>query len=177
MTPSVGDLPMNLRVEKLPAEDAWKDIVRIPEVLRKDCTGKHVKRGSICRIIVDDKSKWVIVHGLRSDDRVIQMDLNVRIALGVEKEAHYDVEIEQLGWLQRLWFPWKASDPLYRLPAQLSIIAFILGMIVGVLGLLVGLIPMYEEHQRAAIHQSTTLPASRDTTPSVQNIPGEKSPK
>ncbi len=114
---------MKLSVGPLALEDTWKDIVRIKKDYRKDLNKKHIPRGAICRITVGDRSKWVIVHGRESNDEVIQMDLNVRLALGVETNNIYDFTIERLSWLKSLWFPWKASDPIYRLPAQLSIVS------------------------------------------------------
>jgi len=132
---------MRLTVENLAWEDTWKDIVRIKKQYRKDRENKHIRRGAICRITMGDKSKWVIVHGRESDDEVIQMDLNVRLALGVKTKQAYDFTLDRISWLKSLWFPWKASDPIYRLPAQLSLVSFFLGVVLGVLGILVGLVP------------------------------------
>ena len=81
------------------------------------------------------------MHGRESDDEVIQMDLNVRLALDVKTKHAYDFTLEQISWLKSLWFPWKASDPIYRVPAQLSLVSLFLGIVLGVLGILVGLIP------------------------------------
>lgn len=145
---------MKLNVEKLSGEDAWKDIIRIPHAFRKDIKGKHVERGTICRLVVGANSKWAIVHGLDSDEPVIKMDLNMRIALEVKKGVAYDFTLQRLGWLRRLWFPWRASDPTYRLPAQLSIIAFILGVLFGVFGIAVGLIPIYKDNNSATKYHS-----------------------
>jgi hypothetical protein len=132
---------MRLTVENLAWEDTWKDIVRIKKQYRKDRENKHIPRGAICRITVGDRSKWVIVHGRESDDEVIQMDLNVRLALDVKTRQAYDFTLDRISWIKSLWFPWKASDPIYRVPAQLSLVSFFLGVVLGVLGILVGLIP------------------------------------
>jgi len=160
---------VKLTIEKLPGEDAWKDIVRIPKAFRIDCNDRHVHRGKICRLTVGNKSKWVILHGLDSDQPVIQMDLNVRIALGVKKGHEYEFKVEQIGRLLALWFPWKASDPAYRLPAQLSIVAFILGVLFGVLGIGVGLIPLYNERHKA--------PTSQHSESSAVPTPSARAPK
>jgi len=133
---------MKLTVKKLAVEDTWKDIVRIKKPYRRDRNDRHIPRGSICRIAVGDKSKWVIVHGREPDDRDIQMDLNVRLALDVEEDQNYDFMIDRLSWIRSLWFPWKASDPMYRLPAQLSLVSFFLGVILGVAGILLGVFPI-----------------------------------
>ena len=132
---------MELKVGNLPIEDTWKDIVRIKKDWRKDRSGTHIPRGKICRISVGRKSKWVIVHGREPSDNTIQMDLTSRLALETDADKTYDFTLDQLSWLRSLWFPWKASDPMYRLPAQLSIVSFFLGVVLGVLGIIVGLRP------------------------------------
>jgi len=83
----------------------------------------------------------VIVHGRKPSDNVIQMDLTTRLALEIDTDQTCDFNLDQLSWLRSLWFPWKASDPMYRLPAQLSIVSFLLGVVLGVLGIIVGLKP------------------------------------
>ena len=134
----------NLKVESLPSGDTWKDIVRIKNEYRTDVNGHHVRRGTICRITADGRSKWVVVHGRETEDDAIQMDLNVRIALKVKKGKRYDFAIEKLSLIQRLWFPWRASDPIYRIPAQLGLISFILGSVLGAIGVVLGLIPLWK---------------------------------
>jgi hypothetical protein len=148
---SKGD-KMNLKVENLSFEDTWKDIVRIKKKYRKDRSGSHISRGKVCRISVGEKSKWVIVHGREPSDSVIQMDLNTRLVLEVDTGQTYEFTLERLSWIRSLWFPWKASDPMYRLPAQLSLVSFFLGVIFGVLGIIVGLMPIFEEHAQKSIH-------------------------
>jgi hypothetical protein len=163
---------VRLTVKSLDAGDTWKDIVRIKNKYRTDHKDKHIRRGTICRVAVGDKSTWVIVHGREPDDSVIQMDLNTRLALGLKKEETRDFTIFRLSWIRSLWFPWKASDPMYRLPAQLSLVSFFLGMVLGVLGILVGIIPMYRDHHdRAPTHQSAQSSAS--STP-IKQVPGTK---
>jgi hypothetical protein len=66
---------MKLTVKKLAVEDTLKDIVRIKKPYRRDRNDRHIPRGSICRIAVGDKSKWVIVHGREPNDRDIQVVL------------------------------------------------------------------------------------------------------
>ena len=67
-----------LTVRNIPVEDAWKDIVRIKRVHRTDYRGKHVPRGSLCRVEVNGHSKWVVVRGLEPDVPDIEMDLTTR---------------------------------------------------------------------------------------------------
>jgi len=135
---------IRLKVKDLQAEDTWKDIVRIPKKHRKDHKGDHVVRGTICCLTVGTNSKWVVVHGREHDDAVIRMDLNARLSLNVKSETEYDFTLKKLPWLKRLWFPWRASDPIYRLPAQLGLIALILGTVLGLIGILIGLIPIWK---------------------------------
>jgi hypothetical protein len=152
---------MELKVEGLEVEDSWKDIVRLKNKYRKDVNGRHIRRGSIVCISVGDKSRWVILHGREDDDPVIQMDLNARLALGVKKGQTHDFQLERVSWLKSLWFPWKSSDPIYRVPAQLSLIALILGVVLGGVGIVIGLVPIYEEHHKAVAPQSSGSSAAQ----------------
>ena len=127
---------MELIVRGARAGDKWKDFVRITHKYRVDDSSKHIPRGCICRISTGGKSKWVIVHGREIDDNAIEMDVNLRLALAVKKNHPYSFEIKRICWPLSLWFPWKASDPIYRIPAQLSLISFILGLVLGLAGLL-----------------------------------------
>jgi hypothetical protein len=165
---------MNFVVQNLPAEDTWKDIVRVKEKYRKYSNGAHIHRGTICRIQLGTKSKWVIVHGRKTEEPIIQMDLNVRLALGVHLGEVHDFTFERLFWIQTLWFPWKASDPGYRIPAQLGLISFFLGTVLGILGALLGGIPLYEEI-RGQIFKHQSNEYSVTPTPSSQ-IPGADKP-
>lgn len=134
---------MKLRVGKLEKIDAWKDIVRVKSQFRKDKNGKHIKRGTICRITVGKSSAWAIVHGRESKDNVIQMDLNMRLALKVSLNDEYDFSLEKLGRLRSLWFPWRASDPIVRLPAQLGFVSLFIGAILGIIGIAVPFVQDY----------------------------------
>lgn len=137
--------PTKLTVQKLDAEYAWKDLVLIPVQFRTDRKGKPIHRGTICRISSKGCPKWVIVAGLRpqpNEPRVIQMDLNVRLALGVDVGEECDFQLDHLSWMSRLWFPWRASDPGYRAPAQLAFISFFLGTFLGLIGIALGVLPL-----------------------------------
>jgi hypothetical protein len=136
------EIDMNFEVRNLPAEDAWKDIVRVKNQYRQYSNGDHIHRGTICRIRMGAKSKWVVVHGRKTDEPVIQMDLNVRLALGVHEGETHDFSFERLSWIQTLWFPWNASDPGYRIPAQLGLISFFLGTVLGAIGVVLGVMAL-----------------------------------
>jgi hypothetical protein len=136
--------PIHLTVQKLDADHTWKDLVLIPVRFRLDRKGRPIHRGSICRISCHGCSKWVIVAGLRPQDdadRVIQMDLNVRLALDVNEGDVCDFELHRLSWMKRLWFPWRASDPGYRAPAQLAFVSLFLGTFLGIVGIILGILP------------------------------------
>jgi hypothetical protein len=139
---------MYLTVGILPVEDTWKDIIRIHKTYRKDNKGRPINRGTVCCIAIAGKSRWVVVHGLESEKSIIQMDLTVRLSLNVEMGQKYDFTIKPIPWLKTLWFPWKASDPIYRVPAQLSLIALILGVLLGVTGIIISLIPIYQDQHK-----------------------------
>jgi hypothetical protein len=125
----------HLTVASIAIEDTWKDIVRIKKEYRRDDNDKHITRGTICRLTVGEHSKWVIVHGRVPDDRVIEMDLSTRLALKVKSGTSYDFELTRISWLRSLWFPWKASDPIFRVPAQISLISFFLGVVALILSI------------------------------------------
>jgi hypothetical protein len=133
---------MKLRVAEIAPQDTWKDIVRINNAHRRDVNNKHVPRGAICQIGVGDNRKWAIVHGLREPDGVIQMDLNLRLALDVEIGREYDFALRRMPWFKSLWFPWVASDTIYRVPAQLSILSFAIGTILGLAGIALAIFAM-----------------------------------
>jgi hypothetical protein len=86
-----------LKVKSASAEDAWKDIVRIPNKYRRDLEKKHISRGKVCCITAEKRSRWVIVHGLDTPDAVIRMDLNVRLALKLKNEEEYDFTLKKSG--------------------------------------------------------------------------------
>jgi hypothetical protein len=151
----------NLKVTPIAIEDAWKDIVRIKKEYRQDNNDKHINRGAICRLTVGDHSKWVIVHGRVPDDRIIEMDLSTRLALKVGNGASYDFKLTRISWLRSPWFPWKASDPIFRVPAQISLISFFL----GVVALILSIPPTIEWAQKHFRHQSAGSGSSAAPTP------------
>jgi hypothetical protein len=141
---------MELTVAESAVQDSWKDIVRIKKDYRKDRNGAYLRRGAICRITANGWSKWVVVHGREPSDRLIQMDLSVRLALKTKVGEKYDFQLDRLSWLQSLWFPWKASDPIYRVPAQLALVSLIIGTVLGLIGIGLGLEPILRERYAKA---------------------------
>jgi len=117
---------MMLTVQNIGAGEAWKDIVQIPNKVRNDMNGKHIPRGTVCSIKANGRSRYVIVRGLKHAGNVIGMDLNLRLALKTSLGHTADFELRRASWIGYLRFTWSASDPVYRVPAQISIVSFIL---------------------------------------------------
>ncbi|MGD1097238.1 MAG: hypothetical protein ABSB35_35290 [Bryobacteraceae bacterium] len=160
---------MPLTVGELPVEDTWKDIVRIHEPERVDEKGIIIPRGTICCLTIGGKSKWVVARGLGKKKGLILMDRNVRHDLEVDVGQACDFTLRRVGWLKALWFPWKASDPLYRVPAQLGLIALFL----GVVGVILGAMPLYEE-KYGPIFKHQSIESSATPAPGSPNPAADK---
>jgi len=125
---------VTLTVKNLAATDSWKDIVRIKDLYRQDENNKHINRGQICKLIANGHSTWVLMHGRNPNTPEIRMDLNTRLALKVNVGQTHQFQIHQCGMIERLWYPWKASDPGYRIAGQISLISLLLGTVLGIVG-------------------------------------------
>ena len=125
---------MRLTVHELPVADAWKDMVRVPRKYRKDSRGKPIHRNKVCKITVGSVSKLLAVRGCDEQDARILMDSPTRHDLGVKVGDDCDVEVKPTGWFGYWQWAWRASDPAYRIPAQISLISLILGIIALILG-------------------------------------------
>jgi hypothetical protein len=111
-------------------EETLKDMVRIPEAFREGLPNR-----SICELKVGARSAIVFVRGwpgyINPD---IAIDEAVREKLGVEIGESHVFKVRRLTRLgQFVWFL-RASDPAVRLPAWLSVISLILGVIALGLG-------------------------------------------
>lgn len=79
---------VDLTVASLALEDTWKDIVRIKKDYRKDRHGEHIRRGTICRMSANDRSKWVIVHGRKPDDASCRLSVaSCRLPLSIRSST------------------------------------------------------------------------------------------
>ncbi len=151
---------MQLTVQQVRGE-TWKDLVEIPYQWRTDSKGNHIHRGTICKMKGNGKSRYVIVVGLKDPAAVIGLDLNLREAFDVKDGRQYDFEFFRASWVGQLLFGWAASDPAYRIPAQLSLISLFLGTFLGMVGLILGSIPLYEEKYGPLFrHQSNVSSAA-----------------
>jgi hypothetical protein len=136
---------MKLTVNEMRLEDTWRDIARIPQDHRKDPRGKRIRRATICKVTVNNKHKLLAIHGALptagcpEGDAIMLLDSPTRNDLGVRVGVSYEVELRPVGWLGYWSWAWKASDPAYRVPAQISLISLAL----GVIGLLLGLLTLW----------------------------------
>jgi hypothetical protein len=113
-------------------------MVRIPERYRLDKAGNKIGEGKICKIAVaSGVSKLLAVRGSIGVDRPeIRMAEKTRNDLGVTLGEEYDFEIRQSRWPGHICWSWTASDPAYRIPAQIAVSSLILGFISLILGLI-----------------------------------------
>jgi hypothetical protein len=125
-----------LTIHELPGEDCWRDIARIPRVHRVDVNGKRIRRAKICKVTIRGKHKLLAVRGSPEPDARILLDSPTRIDFDVDIGTAYDVELRPVGWLGYWRWAWGAADPAYRVPAQISLISFFLGLLALVLGIL-----------------------------------------
>src|SRR5580698_9493238 len=124
----------NLTVAEMPIDDCWKDMARIPGVFRVDEKGKRIHRSTICKVRIGDKQKLLAIRGLPSREPEILLDSSTRGDFGVSLGQECTVELHPVGWLGYWRWAWNAADPGYRVPAQISVISLIL----GVIGLIIG---------------------------------------
>lgn len=165
---------MELTVKRLSDEDGWRDMVRIPHEFRKDINNDHISRGRVVRITVNDKSGYVVVRGYepKQDEMhtgVILIDLTWRGKLKVKADKNYDFKLEKVGWWAEWLWIWRANDPLIRIPAQISLISFFL----GILALLLAIPPSVDWIKGAFKRQSSVSAA---TSPGSQ-APGSTEPE
>ena len=121
-------------------EDTYKDVARIPWRHRLDKHGTSIQEGRICKVSVNGRSKLLSLRGMiKTNEEVVFIDGATRDVLGVKVSTNYDFKFKEVRlWGQFLW-AWRASDPIYRIAAQLGLISVIL----GIAGLLLGLIGVY----------------------------------
>ena len=129
---------LTLTVHELPVEDCWKDMVRIPRDYRVDVNGKRIRRAKICEVTMNGKSKLLAVRGCPEKDPRILVDSPTRHDLDIEVGNPYEVELRPVWWYGYWKWAWSAADPAYRVPAQISLISLML----GVIGLFLGLWPI-----------------------------------
>ncbi len=129
---------LSLTIHELPVEDCWKDIVRVPREFRVDANGKRIRRAKICEVTINGKSKLLAVRGCPEKDARMLVDSPTRHDLEIDIGKAYEVELRPVWWFGYWKWAWSAADPAYRVPAQISMISLLLGII----GLLLGAWPI-----------------------------------
>lgn len=128
-----------LTVHELRVADAWKDMARIPHAYRKDASGKNIRRNKICDVTIGGKHKLLAIRGCSEKDARILLDSPTRLELAVRVGDSCEVDLNPVRWLGYWRWAWNASDPAYRVPAQISLISLIL----GVIGLFLGALALW----------------------------------
>lgn len=126
---------LKLKVGRAEYDDIGRDIVRIH---RDDRRPAEVNRHDIIRLSVGAKS---IVVAMRGNDTpgIINIDIDLREELGLSVGGTYDFELRKVGKVGQFLWQWNATDPAVRLPAQIAIVSFCLGLI----GLALGVVSIW----------------------------------
>jgi hypothetical protein len=78
---------------------------------------------------------FVAVRGQKQSDAAeIYMDEITRDALGVEAGRAYNFQLYRDYWKGYVFWAWNASEPAYRVPAQIAMISAALGLLGLILG-------------------------------------------
>ncbi len=133
---------LTLTVHELPVEDCWKDLVRIPHEYRVDVNSKRIRRAKICEVTINGKTRLLAVRGCEEKDARILVDSPTRHKLDIDVGKSYEVKLRPVWWFGYWKWAWSAADPAYRVPAQISLISLVLGII----GLFLGLWPIISPH-------------------------------
>ncbi len=119
-----------LTVQRLPNDDHWKDMARVPWTHRMDARGRAIRPPTICKIRVGNRSKRLSVRGWdETEEAVILLDRTTRLDLGVQLGAAYEVELRPVTVIGSWIWACCSADPAYRFPAQISIVSLILGVV------------------------------------------------
>jgi len=160
---------MKLNVKRLPDDDAWRDMVRIPHQHRLNLKGDHISRGCVCKITANGKSGYVVVRGYEYKDGekgqpLIFIDSTWRGELNVKPDVEYEFTLEPGGTVAEWRWIWRARDPLIRIPAQICLISFFLGL----LALLLAIPPLVDwvrEHFKSQATETSGAPAPGPSAP------------
>ncbi len=129
-----------LVVKEADRAEVYRDIARIPEVHRKDCKGRTIPEGSVCKLSTSHKSAYVLLRGKGNEtEAAIWLDERTRNRLGVTAGEQQEFEFRPVRlWGQTCW-AWDASDPSYRVSARLAVLSLLLGAV----GLLLGVLSIW----------------------------------
>lgn len=116
---------MELIVLKAPRATIYMDCIYVHKKHRNE-----IARTSICRIEVKEadgtnpRAKLVWVLG-NEEECSILMDLQTRLDLRVELNKNYDFTLNPTCWMTQLWWLSKASNPIIRTNAYVSLAALL----------------------------------------------------
>jgi hypothetical protein len=79
----------HLTVRELPLEDCWKNTARVPKAHRKNSDGRHLARGRVCHVKMNGRDALLALRGCKTDEAIIQIDLNARNKLKVVLNQSY----------------------------------------------------------------------------------------
>jgi hypothetical protein len=127
-----------VKIALLDQEDVYKDILRIPEVHRSCSAGSPIVEGTLCKVYAGAFATRLFLRGCQGDQApVARMDEGTRNRLGIEVGQEVDLRIVPLGWWGQLMWAWNASEPAYRIAAQLAV----LSVLISIVGLVLGVLP------------------------------------
>ena len=98
--------------------------------------GNIIHRNTVCDVTIGGRHKRLAIRGCSIKEAKILLDSSTRSDLSLEVGQSYDVELRPVSWIGYWRWAWKASDPAYRVPSQISMISFALGLIGLLLGVL-----------------------------------------
>lgn len=127
----------NLKVVQAKEADVYRDIIRIPEIHRKDEKGNTIPEGKVCKVTVRSKSTFALIRGDYDETkRQVRIDERLRNKLNINLDDTVIMKIKTVC----LWgsFRWAcdASDPAYRVMAFMAILSIGLGAIGVMLGVI-----------------------------------------
>lgn len=120
---------MELTVNKAPKTTIYMDCIYVHKKHRGG-----IARTSICKLEVSEgnksskRSKLVWVLG-NDEDASILMDLQTRLDLDVELDKKYEFTLNRTCWLAQLWWLSKASNPIIRTNAYVSLAALLASIV------------------------------------------------
>lgn len=116
---------MKLAVKKSFERDSDSGVVRIHSRHRAD-----IRRGDICRLSTNAKSKLIAVRGLSDGDMDnIRLDFQTRQYFGLEAGNVYEFRLSKVCFLQKFFWQWNAPDPTIRTAAQVSLVSLFCGVL------------------------------------------------
>ncbi len=133
---------MKLTVHEALKEDVYRDLVRVPEVHRKDMEGRTIAEAEVRRIRIGSRTAFVVLRGWKdTSEATIRLDERTRNLLGVDLGENLEFSFES-AWFGGLRWAWNSTDIAYRTMAKLALLSVLLslfGGILGVIGLILGL--------------------------------------